>query len=99
MELSARYSRSLGVESAPLNEEEILFHAETQKFIMLNETGRFLWSQLSQPHSPEELALGLCENFSSVTTSQALLDVERILQRLEELEFVVAEAASDTRAC
>lgn len=96
--LGARYSRNLGVESAPLNEEEILFHAETQKFILLNETGRFLWSRLSQPHSPQELALGLCENFTSVTTSQALVDVEKILRRLEELEFVVTETASDPRA-
>jgi len=49
--VSARYIRKISVESAPLNEEEILFHAETQKFIMLNETGRFFWDQLSPPHS------------------------------------------------
>lgn len=96
--MGLRYRRKLGVESAPLNEEEILFHAETQKFVMLNETGRFLWSRLSEPHSPEELAHGLCESFASVTTSQALPDVERTLRQLEELEFVVAEPASDTRA-
>ena len=96
--MSCRYSRNLGVESAPLNEEEILFHAETQKFIMLNETARFLWERLSQPHSPQELAEGLCETFESVTSSQALLDVEKILRRLEELDFVVvAEAASEPR--
>jgi len=96
--VSLRYSRNLGVESAPLNEEEILFHAETQKFIMLNETARFLWDCLSEPHSPEELAEGLCENFVSLTSSQALLDVENVLRRLEELDFVVAaETASDPR--
>jgi hypothetical protein len=95
--LSPRYHRKPGVESAPLNEEEIIFHAETQKFIMLNETGSFLWSRLSEPRSPEELAESLCESFTSVTTSQVLPDVERTLRRLEELEFVVAEATSETR--
>jgi len=89
--LGTRYLRKLGVESAPLNEEEILFDAEKQKFIMLNETARFLWDQLAVPQSPEELAEGLCEAFTSVTTSQALLDVEWTLQRLQELEFVDAE--------
>jgi hypothetical protein len=91
-----RYQRKIGVESAPLDAEEILFHAERQKFLMLNETARFLWSQLSEPRSPEELAKGLSESYASVTTSQALLDVEETLRKLEELEFVVAES-SDTR--
>jgi hypothetical protein len=83
-----RYFRKLGIESAPLNEEEILFHAERQKFIMLNETARFLWERLAEPHSSEELAHHLCESFASVTSGQALLDVETTLQKLQELEFV-----------
>ena len=82
------YSRKLGIESAPLNEEEILFHAERQKFIMLNETARFLWEQLAEPRSPEELAENLCASFTSVTSGQALIDVEKTLHRLQELEFV-----------
>jgi hypothetical protein len=93
--MGPRYQRKLGVESAPLDAEEILFHAERQKFIMLNETASFLWSRLSEPRSPEELARGLCESFASVTSSQALLDVEQTLRRLEELEFVVAETGSE----
>ena len=93
--MGLRYQKKPGVESAPLDEEEILFHAERQKFIMLNETARFLWTRLSEPQSPEELAKGLSENFT-VSTSQALSDVEKTLRRLEELEFVVSEAASES---
>jgi hypothetical protein len=92
--MGPRYQRKVGVESAPLDEEEILFHAERQKFIMLNATASFLWSRLSEPRSPEELAQGLCENFASVTSGEALLDVAKTLSRLEELEFVVAEDGS-----
>jgi hypothetical protein len=86
------------VETAPLNEEEILFHPETQKFVMLNETGRFMWGQLSEPRSLEELAQEMCEAFDGVTTEQALPDLEKALRRLEELEFVVTETASEARA-
>ncbi len=96
--MSLRYRRTAGVETAPLNEEEILFHPETQKFVMLNETGRFMWSQLSEPHSLHELAKVVSESFTGVTAIQALPDLEKALRQLEDLEFVVAETVSDASA-
>ncbi len=96
--MSLRYRRMAGVESAPLNEEEILFHPETQKFVMLNETGRFMWGQLEEPQSLQELAKAVSESFTGVTASEALPDLEKAMRQLEDLEFVVAEPSSNTSA-
>jgi hypothetical protein len=96
--MGLRYRRMAGVESAPLNEEEILFHPETQKFVMLNETGRFMWTQLAEPQSLHELAKAVSETFTGVTAKQALPDLEKAMRQLEDLEFVVAEAGSNTSA-
>ena len=83
------YQANPAVESAPLNEEEILFHGATNKFAMLNSTSRFLWKQLSEPKTSSQLAEELCGSFRGASPAQALPDVEEALRLLGSLDLVV----------
>jgi hypothetical protein len=84
-----RYRQSAGIEFAPLKDEVILFHSSSSKFCVLNRTSSFIWSQLSQPASREEIAQRLGASFSGVNPSQALSDVDSTLQELLALELIV----------
>jgi hypothetical protein len=52
------YRRNPAVEGAPLHQETILFEPGTNRFCMLNGTAAFLWEQLSQPATAEQLSAG-----------------------------------------
>ena len=51
-----RYQQCVGVESAPLRDEVILFHASSNKFCVLNRTSSFIWSELQKPATGAEIA-------------------------------------------
>ena len=79
---------------APLNEERILFDSKTNRFAVLNDTSTFLWEQLTVPRTVEELAEELHQTFDIEQIAEARRDVERALQELQSLEFVIPEEAS-----
>ena len=45
------YQQGVGIESAPLRDEVILFHPSSNKFCVLNRTSSFIWSELKSPRA------------------------------------------------
>jgi len=84
----ARYQQSPGIEFAPLQDEVILFHAPSNKFCVLNRTSSFIWAELEQPASTEELAQRLRTGFSGVAPDQARTDVDATLQQMLALGLI-----------
>lgn len=87
--MSSRFQQCAGIEAAPLQDEVILFHAPTNKFCVLNRTSSFIWSQLQQPRTKEQLASQVGSSFSGVTETQANADVDSTLQEMIALGLVV----------
>lgn len=86
----ARFQRSPDIESAPLQDEVILFHAPSKKFCVLNGTASFMWSQLNEPVTREEIALRVEQSFSAIETHQVARDVESCLQEMLALGLVLS---------
>ncbi len=63
----------------PLRESTLNFHG----MMSMNESGAFLWKTLEQPCTREELALALTKEYA-VDYSQALVDVDAFLERLNQ---------------
>lgn len=88
--MTPRFQQCSGIDSAPLQDEVILFHAPSNKFCVLNRTSSFIWSQLRQPSTVEQLAVQVGQSFKGVTEAQALKDVDTALQEMVALGLVLA---------
>jgi len=88
--LNGLYQRKDSIETAPLQDDAILFHAEINRFCILNRTGSFIWSRLQTPVSPQQIAEEIAHEFRGVTVADALGDVRQALARFLELELVVS---------
>ena len=88
------FQRNAAVETAPLQQDAILFHPRINRFCILNRTSSFIWSNLQTPISPEQLAHELCATFEGVTIASALEDVRKALEKLEELDLVVTQTST-----
>ncbi|HSB24945.1 MAG TPA: PqqD family protein [Burkholderiaceae bacterium] len=84
-----RYQQSVGIESAPLRDEVILFHSSTNKFCVLNRTSSFIWSELKEPSTGAELVERLGANFNGVDLDKARSDVDTALNEMQALGLVV----------
>jgi len=94
----ARYQQSPGIEFAPLQDEVILFHSPSNKFCVLNRTSSFIWSELKQPASCEEIAGRLGASFSGVGIDRALSDVDATLHEMLALGLIVSvDKGTDNR--
>jgi hypothetical protein len=85
----SRFRQSVGIEFAPLQDELILFHAPSKKFCVLNRTSSFIWAQLKDPTSCEEIADRLLGSFSEVTLDRVQNDVDSALQQMLALGLIV----------
>jgi hypothetical protein len=88
--MSTRFQQSAGIESAPLQDEVILFHSPSNKFCVLNRTSSFIWSQLKDPVTSEEIAHRLEGEFSEVDPGQALSDIDAALKEMLALGLIVS---------
>jgi hypothetical protein len=84
--MQLQVSRNRTVDIAPMKEESVLFHPETNKFCLLNVTAAFLWNQLDEPRPVPELAQMLCDHFDGVRISDATRDVEKVVNELLTLK-------------
>lgn len=82
--------QNTAVETAPLQQDAILFHPQANRFCVLNRTSSFIWNRLRSPMSPEQIAQDLSANFDGVTPADALKDVQQALSTLMELDLVIA---------
>jgi hypothetical protein len=85
-----RYQRNPSVETAPLGNDGqlLLFLPQLNRFYALNLTSSFVWTQMQEPTSPNEIAQKVCENFKGVTPSDASADVDDLLRNLVSLNLV-----------
>ncbi len=84
-----RYQRNPAVESAPMQQEVILFEPAANAFCLLNGTAAFLWERLERPATADELAEALCGHYQGVDTARASADVEKALAEFSRLAVVV----------
>ena len=88
--MSVQVSRNPSVDFAPMKNESVLFQPKTNQFCLLNATATFLWTQLDQPRSISELADRLCQRFDAVNMTEAVRDVEKVVEELRTLECLVS---------
>ncbi|MBV8280943.1 MAG: PqqD family protein [Candidatus Eremiobacteraeota bacterium] len=88
--MSLQVSRNPDVDFAPMKNESVLFQTKTNQFCLLNATATFLWNQLDQSRSVSELADRLCQRFDGVTTTEALRDVEKLVEELGLLDCMIS---------
>jgi hypothetical protein len=87
--MSTRFQQSAGIEFAPLQDEVILFHSPSNKFCVLNRTSSFIWLQLKEPVTSEEIAHRLQGAFSEVEPSRATSDLDAALKEMLDLGLIV----------
>src|SRR5262245_2386069 len=87
--MEARFQQKVGIESAPLQDEIILFHSPSNKFCVLNRTSSFIGSQRKEPVTSEEIAHRLEGAFSEVDPNQALADIDAALTEMLSLGLIV----------
>ena len=88
------YRRNPGIETAPLDEEAILFNPVANRFVVMNSTGGFIWNLLDEARSADHLARAMCEQFAQVSFPDALRDVENILEQMVAQNLVIADSVS-----
>jgi len=88
------FRQNTAVETAPLQQEAVLFHPGLNRFCILNRTSAFLWNRLSTPASAEQLATDLSASFDGVTTEGALEDVQQTLAEFVALDLVCSVSES-----
>ena len=77
-----------GLETTALEEGAVLFHPKLGKFIMLNRSAAFLWSELTTPKTEEELVDRFAASFTEVTAETSRQDVREALAKLRELDLI-----------
>lgn len=83
------YQQNSGIETAPLQDEVILFHSATGKFFILNSTSSFIWSALQEPSTPKQISAKVQTNFRKTEDSDVALDVDTVLQQMESQGLIV----------
>jgi hypothetical protein len=89
-EVTQRYQQNSAVETAPLGQGLIVLEPKARKFCALNATSSLIWWRLQEPASPEQLAEHLSESFHGVSKSEALRDVNAIIQEMTSLGIVIS---------
>jgi hypothetical protein len=74
-----QYLSNPDVVSTELGEEAVLLHLQSQRYYTVNETGLAIWSLLADPHSLDEIADALVQDFEVTredarTAARAFLD-------------------------
>jgi len=84
-----RYQRNSAAETAPLDRGVVVLEPKSRKFCALNQTSNLIWSSLEWPTSAEQLAELLAERFEGVTPSEALRDVQAIIEEMISVGIVL----------
>lgn len=81
-ELQQRYRQNAQVVATELDETEaVLLHLDNQRYYTLNETGWFIWRQLKEGASIEEVVARLQNNYD-IDSEKALGSVTSMLNEL-----------------
>jgi hypothetical protein len=88
--VSQRYTRSAGVEMAPMREETVLFNPANNQFCVLNKTAAFIWERLAQPQSTEEICAALSASFNNAQGAGVNADVSAMLTQMQQASCVTS---------
>ena len=89
--MSQEFAQAPHIEMAPMHGETILFNPESNKFCVLNQTAAFVWSKLEKPSTASALADELCKSFESAPAGDVAKDVNKVLEEMQKLNFVVVK--------
>ena len=83
------YQQNSGIETAPLQDEVILFHPSSGKFFVLNRTSSFIWSNLREPSTPEEISDKMKNSFRKTEEANLVVEVDTVLQEMVSQGLIV----------
>lgn len=86
-----KYRKNAEWLEAEVKDEMLMMHAESGRFVSLNETGTYLWEQIAQPRNVESLAASLASEFE-VERSQARIDVQNWIGEMRENNVIVEDS-------
>ena len=86
--MNTTYIATAGLESAPLQDGSVLYNLQTGKFILLNRSAAFLWTELAAPTGKDELSRRLCATYPQAAAQGLLRDVEAALSSFQDLQLV-----------
>lgn len=86
-----KYRKNVEWLEAEVKDEMLMMHAESGRFVSLNDTGTFLWEQIGEPKDIEGLAACLEREFE-VDQAQARVDVERWIGEMRENDVIVEDS-------
>ena len=86
--MNTTYIATAGLESAPLQDGSVLYNLQTGKFILLNRSAAFLWTELVAPTGKDDLSRRLCATYPQAATPGLLRDVEAALSSFQDLQLV-----------
>ena len=92
--MNTTYVATAGLETAPLQDGSVLYNLKTGKFVMLNRSASFLWTELSSPKSVDDLTHRLLAAFPDTPTGSIGSDIDKALTELKELELVASRDKS-----
>jgi len=75
----------------PVDDEVLMMHEDTGRFMSLNMSAGLIWTALEEPRSTEDLALLITDTFE-VDESSARDDLKNCLATLEKEGAIVVEA-------
>jgi hypothetical protein len=87
--MPAFYQQNSGIETAPLQDEVILFHPSSGKFFVLNRTSSFIWSNLREPSTPEEISDKMKNSFRKTEEANLVVEVDTVLQEMVSQGLIV----------
>ena len=88
--MNTTYVATAGLETAPLQDGSVLYNLKTGKFVMLNRSASFLWTELSSPRTEHDLARRLLAAFPDTPSANAGPDISKALTELKGLELVAS---------
>jgi hypothetical protein len=87
----AKVLRREGVIAEPLMQETVVLNLDSNAYVRLNPTGRWVWERLEAPQTLDSLAQGLAAEFE-IEERRALADVTEFVRGLLERGLVELSA-------
>jgi hypothetical protein len=83
------YQQNSGIEAAPLQDEVILFHPTSGKFFVLNKTSSFIWSNLREPSTSQQISDKMLNSFRKTEEANLARDIDSVLQEMVSQGLII----------
>jgi hypothetical protein len=89
--VSSLFVQAPNVEVAPMHGETVLFHPDSNKFCLLNQTAALVWSMLEKPATLDALTAEICNRYEGTEPAKVMQDVREVIDRMQKLNFVAPQ--------